>query len=264
MTGTRAPSGCPLKALLILAALLLPLLSYALPFRDGEKLTFDIKYGPISAGSATMEARSSSYQSQPVWLLKTTARSYPFFDAVFKVRDTIESWWDKNTLLPHKFSKQMQEGSYRQHRIHIYDQKGLTTTYSKWVYKDAEWKTEGMTLPFASQDILSAFYEVRNRDLKPGDRLKVNITADGKSVSTEIVVHRRETVASIFGRISCLVVEPKLKGVGIFKQSGRILIWLSDDAYRIPVKMESSVTIGSFVARLDAAENVPYKVKYPS
>ena len=76
-----------------------------------------------------------------------------------------------------------------------------------------------------------------------------------------MLVHRREKVKTIFGTMNCLVIEPKLKNEGIFKQSGKITIWVSDDAYKIPVKLESAVAFGSFVAVLKEAVNVPYKVK---
>jgi hypothetical protein len=80
-------------------------------------------------------------------------------------------------------------------------------------------------------------------------------------MNTEIIVHRREKVKTIFGDINCLVIEPKLISGAVFKQTGRIIIWITDDAYKIPVKMESAVSFGSFVAELKEAYNVPYKVK---
>ncbi len=113
----------------------------------------------------------------------------------------------------------------------------------------------------ATQDVLSAFYYVRNQNLTPGKHLSVNITIDGRSVATSVLVHRREKVKTIFGTINCLVIEPKLKKEGVFRQSGKITIWVSDDAYKIPVKLESAVSFGSFVAVLKEAKNVPYKVK---
>lgn len=247
---------------LSLIAFCLPLFSVA--FRDGEKLTFNVKYGIVSAGEATLEARSLNYQGRDVWYLSTNARTYPFFDVFFKVRDKVESWWDKKTLLTHKFAKTLREGNYRQYRIHTYDQDSRNTSYQKWSYKDDAWETQNMDLPFTTQDMLSAFYYARTQPMKPGDRISVNITADGRAVPTEIVVHRREKVSSIFGKIDCLVIQPMVKSEAIFKQEGNIMIWVSDDAYKIPVQLESAVAFGSFVARLTDAENVPYKVKYPN
>jgi len=233
----------------------------AVAFMDGEKLTFSVKYGLISAAEATLEAKTSSYNGTPVWALSTKARTYPFFDKVFKVRDKVESWWDKDTLLPYKFSKNLQEGKYRQHRVHVYDHARGSSSYQRWDFKKNVYDISEMDIPDNTQDILSAFYSVRNAQLSVGNPILVNIVADGRSMRTQIIVHRKEKLKTIFGEIECLVIEPKLKGEAVFKQSGRILIWLTNDEYKIPVRLESKITIGSFVATLQEAWQVPYKVK---
>lgn len=247
---------------IILASLLMAVsLLQAVPFMDGEKLSFDVKYGLINAAEATLEARTSVYQGTPVWHLSTNAKTHTFFDKVFKVRDRVESWWNKSTLLPFKFSKNLQEGRYRQHRVHIYDHAAKTSTYQRWQFKESRFENSEMAIPANSQDILSAFYLVRNQPLMVGKSVQVHITADGRSMNTEIVVHRKEKQKTIFGEVECLVIEPKLKGDAVFKQSGRILIWLTNDEYKIPVRLESKITIGSFVATLKSAQHVPLRVR---
>ncbi|HNT52820.1 MAG TPA: DUF3108 domain-containing protein [Candidatus Syntrophosphaera sp.] len=253
----------PVKLILLVLALSLACQLAALPFRDGEKLVFNVKYGLVSAGEVVMEARSSTYQGLPVWYLKTTAQTYPFFDSVFKVRDNIESWWDKQTLTPHKFSKILQEGKYRQRRIHIYNQKEKLTTFQKWIFRENQWKTEELPLQVPTQDALSVIYHIRTLDLVPGRTVRVNVTTDGRSVSSEVIVHRRESISTIFGKINCLVVEPRLRGEAMFNQKGNMLFWLTDDQYKLPVQMESDVTIGKFLIRLKDAVKAPYVIKYP-
>ncbi|HNV92996.1 MAG TPA: DUF3108 domain-containing protein [Candidatus Cloacimonas sp.] len=245
----------------LLLVLTLNLIAAAVPFRDGEKLTFTVKYGIVSAGEASLQARSSVYQGSPVWYLSTTAKTYPFFDKVYKVRDRVESWWDKDTLLPYKFSKNLQEGNYRQHRVHIYNHQEKSSTYQKWSFKKSVFENTEMVIPEGTQDILSAFYLMRTKKLEVGKSVMVNITADGRNMPTEVVVHRKEKQKTIFGNVECLVIEPKLKGEAIFKQSGRILIWLTNDDYKIPVRLESKITIGSFVATLTSAQQVPFKIQ---
>jgi hypothetical protein len=196
-----------------------------------------------------------------VWHLSTNARTYSFFDKFFKVRDRVESWWSKADMLPFKFTKNLEEGRYRQHRVHIYNQKEGKTTYQKWSFRSNHFENKVMDMPQNSQDILSAFYYVRHQKLVPGQSVFVNITADGRNMFTEVAVHRKETVDSIFGKVECLVIEPKLAGEAVFKQTGRILIWLTNDSYKIPVKLESKVSFGSFTATLISAQNVPLKLK---
>jgi len=251
-----------LKRLLPVVALLLVATSmFAVPFMDGEKLTFDVKYGIVNAAQASIQVQTSLYQGKPVWYLSTNANTHKFFDKVFKIRDRVESWWDKETLLPYKFSKNLQEGNYKQHRVHIYNHSTLKSTYQTWNYKKSSFNNTVMNISPDTQDILSAFYSVRFARLVVGKSVFINITADGREMRTEVVVHKREKVNTIFGTANCLMIEPLLRSDAVFKQSGRILIWVTDDEYKIPVKMESKITIGSFVAYLTSASQVPLKIK---
>ncbi len=228
---------------------------------DGEKLTFTVNYGVVSAAEASLEIKSSSLLDQPVWLITSVAKTYPFFDSVFKVRDTVQSYWQKEALRSLRFSKRLNEGAYQQYRVHTYDHDKKTSTYQRWNFKKKLFRTKQIAIIPNTQDILSAFYYVRQQNLVPGRSVLINVTTDGRAYTTEVLVHRRETIDSIFGKKQCLLIEPKLKGEAVFKQSGRILIWVTDDAYKIPLKMTSKITVGAFTATLKSAVNVPYPVK---
>ena len=50
-----------------------------------------------------------------------------------------------------------------------------------------------------------------------------------------------------------VIVEPLLvEGSGLFVREGRLQVWLTDDARRVPVRMRSKVAIGSVSADLDS------------
>ena len=90
-------------------------------FEIGEKLTFQIKYGFIKAGEATMQINNYIYQdSTECYKIESLAKTNSFFDNIYRVRDKIESIWDMNKHVTRRFTKKLQEGSYRQYRIHFY------------------------------------------------------------------------------------------------------------------------------------------------
>lgn len=244
--------------LVLLASLFLSNLNSIIT--DGEKLTFNIKYGVISAAEATLSINSSTLDDKPVWLIASNAKTYSFFDSMFKVRDTVQSWWEKENLRSLRFSKRLNEGNYKQYRVHHYDHANNTSVYQRWNFKKGLFRTKTIPIPTNTQDILSAFYYTRQQELAPGKTVLIDVTTDGQSYKTAVVVHRRETIDSIFGKKSCLVIEPKLRGEAVFKQSGRILIWVTDDEYKIPLKMISEITFGHFTALLKAADKVPYRI----
>lgn len=253
------------KQILAVAFLLLLLSTVNLNgvIRDGEKLTFTVKYGVISAAEATLEIKSASLWDKDVWLISSNAKTYPFFDSMFRVRDQVQSWWEKDNLRSLRYSKRLNEGTYRQYRIHTYDHQNKTSTYQRWNFKKQIFRTRQVVIPQNTQDILSAFYLVRQQDLYPGKRMLIDVTTDGKAYKTQVVVHERETIDSIFGKKKCLVIEPILKGESIFRQSDRVLIWVTDDEYKIPLKMTSKIIFGAFTATLKSASKVPYPLQSP-
>lgn len=231
-------------------------------FQPDEKLTFKIKYGAITAGEATLQLSEITYKdSIECYKIESLAKTNSFFDNIFKVRDKIESIWDKNKFVTYRFTKKLREGNYRQYRIHFYYPEQNMTIYTKFGRKTKNFKEKRIDIPDKTQDILSALYTLRLKELAVGDTHIIDVTADGRNYPARVLIHRIETIKTIFGKKKCFVAEPVLKGDAIFKQTGKILIWLTADEYKIPVRMSSKIIFGSFKAILKDAENVPYKKK---
>ena len=235
--------------------------------QDQEKLSFNIRYGIISAAEAELFARyiihSDSIYTEPIEALKVTSRAetYSFFDVFFKVRDRIVSISEQDSGKAIFYEKNLREGGYKQRRLHYYDRENENCIYQKWSFGREEFSTENIPIPQDTYDFLGAFYYIRQQELEVGDTLRMTMSGDGVTFDANIVVHKREKLKTIFGKKHCIKIEPQLAGETIFKNSGKIFIWLTDDEYKIPVKMESEVKFGSFVADLKDAENVGLKKK---
>lgn len=230
------------------------------PFQDGEKLVFDIRYGIIGAGQATLHIEEIDFRDGiRAYQITSEARTNRFFDRIFKVRDEIVSVMDKEKHYSHRFTKRLQEGRYRQHRIHFYYPEQNFSLYMRYSFSSNEWSEERIEIPSDTQDILSAFYWLRKQEFAPGDTVRINVTADGENYEAKVLVHGKETIKTIFGTKECLIIEPVLAGDAIFKQTGEITIWITNDEHKIPVKLESRVIFGSFTATLSEADNVPYR-----
>ncbi|MCD4829718.1 MAG: DUF3108 domain-containing protein [Candidatus Cloacimonetes bacterium] len=230
-------------------------------FESGETLTFKVKYGAITAGKATLTIVEDTFQdSVPIYRITSSARTNSFFDAFFKVRDEIESIWHRDSLVAIRFTKQLREGNYRQLRVHNYFPDLGFSIYSVFDFRKSTFSDRQMDIPANTQDILSAMYTIRREKLTPGTSVWVDVVADGRSYRAEVRVLKRERIKTIFGRTNCIVLEPILEGEAIFKQTGKILIWMTDDKWHIPVRIQSKIVFGSFYAILTDAENVPLKL----
>ena len=83
-------------------------------FQVGEKLTFRVRYGFITAGTATMSVlREMEYGDYPVYQIRTTAESASSFSWIYEVKDVVYSYMDKMGLFSWRFEKKLREGSYK-------------------------------------------------------------------------------------------------------------------------------------------------------
>jgi len=211
-------------------------------FGRGEHLVFEIAYGFVKAGTSTMSvADTQRVQGRLCYHIVTTAESNSFFSAFFTVRDRVESWMDVDGLFSWKFEKHLREGKFRSDRYEVYDQ------INRRVFA----KSDTFDAPPYVQDILSSFYYARTQPLDGGQPFfDIDNFADGRVYPLRVVVHRRDRVKVPAGTFNCIVVEPVLRHEGLFKQTGKLTIWVTDDGRKMPVLMKSKVIIGSIDARL--------------
>ncbi|MBI1797509.1 MAG: DUF3108 domain-containing protein [Candidatus Eisenbacteria bacterium] len=207
------------------------------PIRAGESFKFAVRYGIVTAGDAYLEVPEvRDWHGHPTFLLVARTESNKFFSAFYKVRNRIESYWDTTSHFSRHFAENRREGGY-------HSQNEIAFDYDKGeaVYQDGQ----TFPIPPGCQDALSSFYFARTQPLPLGGSMVFDYHASRKSQPLEVKVLGRQRVETPAGTFDCVVIEPILKAGGIFKNSGRLVIWLTDDDRRIPVMMKSKVTIGS-------------------
>ena len=210
-------------------------------FGIGEKLEFDINYGFINAGTASLEvARLIEYNSRPAYQIVSLAESNSFFSSFYRVEDRAESIMDALGIFSWKFEKNIREGGYSSDRLYAFDQKNHFT-----VYKGDTIAVE----PFV-QDALSVMYYTRTQNLEVGKSIFVPNFIDGRKMMLEVQVQKREKITVPAGTFDCIVVEPISTSVGLFKHEGTLKVWLTDDRLKMPVLMKSKVVVGSISAEL--------------
>ncbi len=235
------------------------------PLSIGEKLTFKIRYGFIRAGTAEMKIMSKSdFEGQEAIHIQTTARSIPAFNWIYKVKDILNIYVDAKTLMPIYLEKKLREGSYKADLFINYSfvdslAKGQFIRYENDMSIKKEVKFD-IALKDKIYDVLTAFYYIRTQPLIVGEEIGVTAHEKQKVYDLQVKVYRKEIVETEAGKFRCLMVEPLLKGEGIFKQKGRLKIWLTDDEYKIPVQMTSKVAVGHITTELMKIEGLPKNI----
>ncbi len=232
----------------------------------GEKLTFKIRYGFIRAGTAVMsileETEMSGYNTLHI---QTTANSASGFNWIYKVEDVVSTYVRIPDFYPVRFEKKLREGSYFADQFaDFYPQDSLAVVENIRYDDDMKVKRREMKsvkAPPFIHDVLSAFYVVRTMDLKVGEPVYITTIEKYKVYDLKIIVHKKETVKVEAGKFRCIVIEPVLKEEGIFKNKGKLKIWLTDDDLKIPVQMKTEVVVGSITTELMRIEGINKEIK---
>ncbi|GAB4185477.1 MAG: DUF3108 domain-containing protein [Calditrichia bacterium] len=233
------------------------------PFQLGEKLEFEIKYGFIKAGDATMEVVDTvTYLGRKSILIQTTAKSRSSFDMFFKVRDTVQSYVDWHRFISLSFIKKLREGGYFYdlYSQYVPDENRVNVVWVRYHDENFRVKKQGsleLSIPDETYDVLASLYKIRMLDLNVDSSVFITNHDNRKIYDLKVEVLKREVVKVPAGKFLCLKLEPKLKGEAIFKQKGRLWVWVTDDEYKIPVKMSSKVAVGSISTVLKRMKNVP-------
>lgn len=206
-------------------------------YGPGERMVFEINYGPVNAGEGTLETIGTvDHLGRTCYHVESTTNSNRFFSSIYKVRDKIVTYIDVNDLSSAYFYKRLREGDYKKTLEINFDRAAGMAVYGG---------DTPLAVPPGIQDELSAFYFVRNLDLEAGTDLTLPAHTSRRTYAMRVIVHGRETVEVPAGKFECFVVEPVLEGEGLFKSDGRILLYLSTDERRIPVLMKAKVPVGS-------------------
>lgn len=217
---------------------------------SNESLQYGIYYSFIKAGTAYIKTRGLvSKNGKTAYVIQTTAFSAKVIDSMYKVRDINYSWLDANSLHSLGYSQSLREGNYRRDEWITFDDEN--GRFYGQVQKKEEPRAIAGELKQQVLDILTSLYYVRSKPLQVGHEITFDIINREEQYPLVVKVLGKETVKTDAGKFSCWVVEPQFRGEGIFVAKGKSLkVWLTDDKYRMPVKMSVEVFIGSVTAEL--------------
>jgi hypothetical protein len=227
----------------------------AAPFEVGEELVYGVRssrFGRIGkahmrvAGPDTLRGR------------ETLLLSFDFSAKVllFRISDRTRSWFDPEAAASLRYSKRERSPlSDRDENVEIYPDE------LRWV----EGGTEGELPTSAPLDELSFLYYLRTLPLLDGDVYDLNRHFDARRNPVTIRVAGRETRSEaagtpIEGTYDVVVVDLLVPDARQEGGTTRIRLYLTDDAARVPVRLETSMPVGgTMVLELESRTVQPHR-----
>ena len=212
-----------------------------MPFANGESLVFQLSWLGIVGGTAELRVEPpAEHEGTLAYRITSRARSNDFFSKIYPVDDQIESLVEARSFRSLRYEKHLSEGGKRREELVRFDP----------VRNVASEKGTETPTPAQVLDALAALYWVRGAELVVGKSLQVPVHANRRNYQLTIDVLAREKLRTAFGERMAWKLEPRQQYEGVFAKKGRLWVWLSDDAGRLPLLMKSTLTIGSIAARL--------------
>jgi hypothetical protein len=223
-----------------------PRVELAVPFRAGETLSYDVSWSTayMTAGTATLSVRDkrASYGSTAYYIVGE-ARPTPGLAKLYSLYYKADTLLDTYTLLPQRGSVYSDENGRKRMKTLRFDQDARTAQF------EMQTKTlmqKDLTVPLGVQDALSVLYVLRAMTLKPGARVSMPVCLSDVVYQVTATVGSREDVKTGLGTRAAYRITPVVTDAAGRPAGRGMSLWLSDDAQRLPLRLQTDLAVGSF------------------
>jgi hypothetical protein len=223
--------------------------------QNGEQIMYIVYYTVagiyVNAGNATFTNSVERLNGKPVFHITASGATNTSYDWIFKVRDKYESYIDTTSMQPLKFVRDVSEGKHKHYENITFNHNANTAVTQNGVFK----------VPDCIQDVISAVYSARNINFdkyKKDDKIPFKMFLDNEVYDMYIRYLGKEDVKTKYGKFRAVKFRPLLVKGTIFEGGEKMTVWVSDDANRIPLRVESPIVVGSVKVDMMSYRNLRY------
>jgi hypothetical protein len=239
-----SPPGVPAEqSEMVAPSITRPRADYQFPV--GHTYVYGAEWRVFNAGIATLRMEKAGQENRIV----ATADAAGTISLLYHVQDRLESFFDPSSFCSHNTSRHTEEGFRRVESNITFDyQRGKALLDHKNI-KKKESKHEEHDIPSCVTDMLSSVYYVASLPLLPAKTYSFPINDGGATLTVLVHVEEREQVKTPAGTFKTIRVQPETAS-GALRDKGKIWVWYSDDAARIPVQMRARMAWGTLTFSL--------------
>jgi hypothetical protein len=214
-------------------------------FPAAETYVYDVDWRLWDAGTATLRLEASGREMRVVGAADSTGA----VALLYRVHDRFESSFDPRTYCSLQVRKRTEEGSRQRDTLIRFDAARRKAVLEEKNLKNGEAKRVENDIPACATDVVSAIFYVASLPLAPNSTYTFPLNDGKATVHVDVTVEAREEVATPAGTFRTVRVQPQA-ATGALKDRGRLWVWYSDDAQRVPVQMRARMFWGTLTFRL--------------
>ncbi len=219
-----------------------------------EVLHYGIEWRLVRAGVAHL-ARSP--RSGAGWEAKLEIQSAGLVSKLYRVKDDYRVLYD-SAFCASGTTMTAEEGSRRRETTVTLDRQNQKSHYlERDLVKDAVVLEKNIEVPGCVHDVVAALVRLRSLKLKPGQTVQLPVTDGKKSITARVEAQEKETVKTPSGTYDTIRFEAHLFNDVLYKRSGRLFIWLTNDDKQIPVQIRAKLSfpVGTISLQLEKMGN---------
>jgi len=212
-----------------------------------EKLSYLVTLLGVPVGNIELEAKNDNGEVR----ITLRTRSNAALSSIYPVDDLMETRHVVGNFIITKIRQQ--EGTFKSDigfTIFLRDKRVFWVDRIRNRYSDESIPNSDVL------DTLSSFYYLRNRPLQIGTTETLHIYDGDVYAPVPVEILRQEEIRlRNLKKVDSLLVRHVKQEGGIFRRTGDMLIWLTNDGNRVPLKMETTTPVGKVTVELVSAES---------
>lgn len=214
-------------------------------FPVGETLVYTAVWRVFNAGTATLRLERAGDQDHVLGTAGTASSAA----LLYRVEDHYESAFDPATFCSTSTSREIEEGFRRVNTKITFDYSRGKSVLEQKNIKKKETKSQEHPIPSCVTDVLSGIFYTASLPLQPGTSYSFPLNDGGETLTVNVHAEAREQIKTPAGTFNTIRVQPEAAS-GVLKDKGKIWIWYSDDANRIPVQARTHMYWGNLTFTL--------------
>lgn len=218
------------------------------PFHVGERFQYSAKLGFLRLGTAWMSVIGiDTVRTSESFVFEFGLEaSAPFY----KSKNVMRSWTGTADLISRRFRQDLVEnGRERKRYYDIFEDSLLYTQEQRPGSKPS------VAEPL---DDAAFFYFLRTLPFEVGKTYKFERYFKQELNPVVIKVVKKEKMKLPDDReVSCVILNPVVGDEGLFAPRSQAMLWITDDARRIPVQIRAKLPFGTVTLRLEEMTPVP-------
>jgi hypothetical protein len=216
-----------------------------------ETFDYAVEWRLISAGTAKLNWTPLPPNSAAASEVKLHLESTGLVSRLFRVSDDYTSMLGANFCGQNTFMSAHEGSRIRETRV-VYDQPARKARYTERDLVKNSTNTNEVDIPPCAHDVLGGLMLLRTLHPEPGKTVQIPVSDGKKTAQVRVESQRREEITTPMGVKKTIRYEIFVFDNILYKRSGHLHVWLTDDSERLPVQLQVHLqfTIGTITFRM--------------